>query len=117
MFNLSTIITSKTRYSLLELFIKNPSLELGVRETSRKINSSVMLVRNELILLQSIGILKSRHVANSIQFSLDNTCPAVEHLKSLLDLGKENSQSPSAHPQAQPIEYGINQIREAIDDD
>ena len=87
MFDLAAIITSKTRLSVLTLFITNPSLELGVRETARKLSANPMLARHELILLQTAGLLKSRRVANSIQFSLDNSCEAISPLKQLISMG------------------------------
>ncbi len=86
MFDLAAIITSKTRLSVLTLFITNPSLELGVRETARKLSANPMLARHELILLQTAGLLKSRRVANSIQFSLDNSCEAVAPLNQLIHM-------------------------------
>jgi hypothetical protein len=83
-FSLSAIVTSKTRLGLLELFLKNPDLELGVRQTARRIDVSPMLVRNELLLLQKSGVLKSRPVANSIQYSLNSECEAVDPLRRLV---------------------------------
>ena len=85
MFDLATVITSRTRLEVLTLFIRNPALELGIRETARRLDANPMLVRHELLLLQAAGLLKSRRVANSIQFSLDSECSAVEPLRSLLD--------------------------------
>jgi len=84
-FSLATIITSKTRLAVLELFVFQPTLELGVRETARKLDSNPMLVRNELLLLATAGILKSRRVANSIQYSLNTECEAVGPLHQLLE--------------------------------
>lgn len=84
-FDLATVITSRTRLEVLTLFIRNPALELGIRETARRLDANLMLVRHELILLQAAGLLKSRRVANSIQFSLDTDCSAVEPLRALLD--------------------------------
>ena len=97
MFDLSVVITSKTRLAVLTLFITNPTLELGVRETARKLEVNPMLARHELILLQTAGLLKSRRVANSIQFSLDANCPAIPPFKQLISMddgkssGAENS--------------------------
>jgi len=77
MFDISAIVTSKTRLLLLELFVKNEVLELGIREAARRIKSNPMLVRAELMRLESSGLLKSRKVANSIQFSLNPDCEGV----------------------------------------
>ncbi|MFH1095662.1 MAG: hypothetical protein V1728_05590 [Candidatus Micrarchaeota archaeon] len=115
MFSLATLITSKTRYALLELFLCNPATELGVRETSRRIASNAMLVRNELMLLERAGLLKSRHVANSIQFSLDPSSPAASPLKVLVDLGKPQKTGRGAAPPA-PVQSN-EKTHEANDDD
>ncbi len=84
MFDLAAIVTSKTRLDVMRIFLANPSMEMGVRETARKLDSNPMQVRNELLLLQKAGLLKSRHVANSIQFSLDTQCEAAEPLKKFM---------------------------------
>ena len=85
MFDLATVITSKTRLDVLTLFIRNPQMELGIRETARRLDANPMLVRHELLLLQASGLLKSRRVANSIQFSLERDCSAAGPLQMLLD--------------------------------
>jgi hypothetical protein len=88
-FDLAAIITSRTRLDLLKLFVLHPETELGVRETARKIDSNPMQVRNELILLAGAGLLKSRLVANSIQYSLDEKCKAAVPLRMLCEVGKK----------------------------
>ena len=84
MFDPAPIFTSKTRLAVLELFLKRDNLELGIRETAREINSNPMLVRSELILLERSGLFKSRKVANSIQYSLNKECEAIEPFKKIL---------------------------------
>jgi len=84
-FSLATIITSKTRLAVLTLFLKNPQLELGIREVARKINANAMLARAELILLEKSGLLKSRKAANSIQYSLNEKCEAIAPLTELIE--------------------------------
>lgn len=91
MFDLATVITSKTRLDVLTLFIRNPDTELGIRETARRLDANPMLVRHELLLLQTSGLLKSRRVANSIQFSLERECSAAEPLRMLLDSNNGSS--------------------------
>jgi hypothetical protein len=87
-FDLGSIITSKTRMAVIELFIKDEHLEIGVRETARRIEANPMLARKELILLEHSGLLKSRKVANSIQYSLNLECKAIGPFRQLL--GVEN---------------------------
>jgi DNA-binding transcriptional ArsR family regulator len=85
MFSLGALITSKTRLRVLEFFLLHPDLELGVRETARALDSNPMLVRNELLRLANAGVLKSRRVANSIQYSLNTSCDAIAPLRQLLE--------------------------------
>ena len=89
MFSLAAIITSKTRLAVLEVFLMHPDLEMGVRETARKLDSNPMLVRNELLVLQACGVLKSRPVANSIQYSLNAECRASGPLRQLVEVSHE----------------------------
>jgi len=88
MFDIAAVITSKTRLSLLELFVKNEALELGIREAARRIKSNPMLVRSELMRLESSGILKSRKVANSIQFSLNPDCEGVPPFREIFGVNR-----------------------------
>lgn len=69
----------------------NPDVELGVRESARRIGANPMQVRNELLLLQNAGLLKSRPVANSVQYSLDASCEAIAPLRQLLELSPNNN--------------------------
>ena len=85
MFSLATIITSKTRLAVLILFLKNPQTELGIREVARKIDANAMLARAELIILEKSGLLKSRKVANSIQYSINEKCEALGPLTELVE--------------------------------
>ena len=101
MFDLATVITSRTRLDVLTLFIKNPELELGIRETARRLDANPMLVRHELNILSESGLLKSRRVANSIQFSLDSGCGAAEPLRALLDMNNGSSAHDSVGPSTQ----------------
>ncbi len=114
-FSLATLITSKTRYALLDLFLCNPSLESGVRETARALAANLMQTRNELMLLERAGLLKSRRVANSIQFSLDASCPAAGPLKALLDISSNKLPASADTKKSAPADAQKN--TEAIDDE
>ena len=87
-FNIDLIITSKTRLVVMRFFLSHPTTELGVRETARALGLAAMQVRNELILLQKAGLLKSRRVANSVQYSLDSTCAGVEPITKLFEVSR-----------------------------
>ena len=84
MFDLAAIVTSRARLEILRLFLTNSQSEFGVRETARRTSSNPMQARSELLLLQQAGLLKSRHVANSIQYSLNEQCDAVVPLRQLI---------------------------------
>ncbi|MFA5108589.1 MAG: hypothetical protein WC492_03610 [Candidatus Micrarchaeia archaeon] len=82
-FDIATVITSKTRLSILDLFLKTNGLELGIRETSRRIKANPMLTRIELMRLEKSGLFNSRKVANSVQYSLNEDCEATALFKKL----------------------------------
>lgn len=102
MFRLETIVHSRVRIQLLRLFLLEPSLELGVRETARRLGGNAMAVRNELVLLAELGILRCRKVANSTQYSADPQSEAAEPLRHLLRLSPDPSPPPSAPPARPP---------------
>lgn len=98
MFRLAAIITSKTRFEMMRVFLAQPPPELGVRETARKIGANPMQSRNELLLLKEAGLLKSRHVANSVQYSLDETCEAAAPLRQLFALSGKDGKPAAKRP-------------------
>ena len=65
---LYALFSSKTRVSLLRLFLKNPEKEYYLREISRYLNESTTPIRRELINLRKIGFLSDNKVANLIYY-------------------------------------------------
>ena len=64
---LESLIGSKTRVSLLTLFLMNPGRQYYVREISRLIDVDVAPLRKELANLESFGLLKSKRAGNQKQ--------------------------------------------------
>lgn len=86
-FDFGRLITSRVRAGVIGLFVRHPGAEFGIRETARQIGSNPMAVRGELALLEGSGLLKSRKVANSIQYSLREDGETVEALRRLVGVG------------------------------
>lgn len=60
--DLSFLIPSKTRRTVLNYFVRNPETQMGVRELAREIGLSPQLVYRELTNLESWGFLFSSKV-------------------------------------------------------
>jgi len=111
-FRLATLFTSKTRLSVLSLYLRHPQSEYGVRETARAVVCNPTLARHELLLLQTAGLLKSRKVANSVQYSLDQACEACHPLASLLQINDGKSAPPAPADRSD-----ANKTEEEVDDE
>jgi len=81
---LETLIPSKTRVSLLTLFLLNPGQEYYIREISRKINDHYPAVRNELLNLERFGLLSSERKGKELYFSVNVDFFLFEDLQKLI---------------------------------
>ena len=81
---LESLIGSKTRVSLLTLFLMNPGRQYYVREISRLIDVDVSPLRKELANLESIGLLKSERVGNQKHYRVDETHFLYQDLQKLI---------------------------------
>lgn len=68
-------------WAVLEYFLKNPNTKLHIRGLSRDINVGPLTAQRYLQLYRDEGMLNEEKVANSLQYSLDNTSPVVKSLK------------------------------------
>ncbi len=57
--DLSFLIPSKTRRIVLDYFVRNPEVQVGVRELAREVGLSPQLIHRELTNLESWGFLFS----------------------------------------------------------
>ena len=81
---LESLIGSKTRVSLLTLFLMNPGRQYYVREISRLIDVDVAPLRKELANLESFGLLKSTRVGNQKYYRVDETHFLYDDLQKLI---------------------------------
>jgi len=81
---LESLIGSKTRVSLLTLFLMNPGRQYYVREISRLIDVDVAPLRKELANLENIGLLKSERVGNQKHYRVNETHYLYQDLQTLI---------------------------------
>jgi predicted nucleotidyltransferase len=81
---LEYLITSKTKRSLLKLFLTNPERSFYVREIARLTNEPVNAVRRELNYLGKAGLLKSLPQGNQKYFSVIKAFPFYSELKKII---------------------------------
>lgn len=70
---IETIVVSKVRVKLLELFFENPTELFHVRGLVRKIGEEINAVRRELLNLENGGILKKEPRGNRLYYWLNPT--------------------------------------------
>lgn len=66
--DLSFLIPSKTRRTVLDYFVKNPDAQVGVRELARGVSLPPQLLHRELTNLESWGFLFSSKVGTTRAF-------------------------------------------------
>lgn len=72
---LSDLITSKSRVTLLKVFLATPYEMYHVRECVRRTGDEINAVRRELLFLEKHGILQKEQRANRVYYSLDKEYP------------------------------------------
>ena len=80
---LQALFSSKTRVSLLTLFMRGGSKRYYLRELSRLLNESVTPIRRELLNLKKIGLLHDSKVANLIYYEVNEDFALLDELKRL----------------------------------
>lgn len=90
---LSDLITSKSRVTLLKVFLSHPYEMFHVRECVRRTGDEINAVRRELQYLEKNGILQREQRANRVYYSLDKEYPFYFDLLALgiktIGLGEE----------------------------
>ena len=80
---LERLFTSRTRVSLLGLFLLNPEREVHVREISRITALNINAVRRELANLEEIGLLTSCTRGNARFYTVNIAFPIYQELVSV----------------------------------
>ena len=81
---LSRLFTSRTRVSLLELFLLQPEREIHVREICRITGLNINAVRRELANLEELGLLRSRSVGNARLYTVNIAFPIYMELVGII---------------------------------
>ena len=77
---LEQLFTSRTRVSLLKLFLLHPEREIHVREICRSTGSNINAVRRELANLEEMGLLRSRRAGNALFYTVNIAFPIYQEL-------------------------------------
>ncbi|MBI4079314.1 MAG: hypothetical protein HY429_03400 [Candidatus Levybacteria bacterium] len=80
---LADLITSKSRVTLLQVFLTNPLEMYHVRELVRRTDDEINAVRRELSYLEKKGILIKEPRANRVYYSLSKSYPFYYDLLTL----------------------------------
>ncbi|MFH1520984.1 MAG: nucleotidyltransferase domain-containing protein [Candidatus Micrarchaeota archaeon] len=80
---LERLFQSKTRNSILAIFILK-HFSGSIRAIAKEIKCSPMQARNELINLELAGVLTSKDIANAKIYSINQKCPYINELSSLV---------------------------------
>jgi len=80
---LQALFSSKTRVSLLTLFMRGDNKRYYLRELSRMLNESVTPIRRELLNLKKIGLLNDSKVANLIYYEVNEEFVFLDELRSM----------------------------------
>ncbi|MDH5364250.1 MAG: nucleotidyltransferase domain-containing protein [Dehalococcoidia bacterium] len=81
---LEYFITSKTKRSLLKLFLTNPERQFYIREIAKLTGEPFNAVRRELGYLEKAGLLKSHREGNLKYFELVKEFPFYPELKKII---------------------------------
>jgi predicted nucleotidyltransferase len=81
---LKKLFGSKVRIKILKLFVFNPTKEYFTREIERFIKASFEPMRQELIQLESLGLLKSRVSGKQKYYSLNTAHTLYPEIKSMI---------------------------------
>jgi predicted nucleotidyltransferase len=81
---LEYFVTSKTKRSLLKLFLTNPERQFYTREIAKLTGEPLNAVRRELGYLEKAGLLESRRQGNLKYFSVVKEFPFYPELKKII---------------------------------
>lgn len=81
--DLSFLIPSKVRRSVIDYFVQNPDMQAGIREIARSLSMAPQQIARELSNLESLGLLFSSRRGNQRSYRLNSRfClyPAIRDL-------------------------------------
>ena len=81
---LETLLSSRVRAKVLAAFFLFPGSGYNAWELAQRLEESYSAVWKELVRLESLGILKSERRGNSKNYQVDDSCPIVPELRSII---------------------------------
>lgn len=78
---LERLFTSKTRVHILEQFLLNPDAEYHIRQLSRIIDTTPIMVQRELRNLEQLGLLSGKKRGKMILYMLNRKSSIIDELK------------------------------------
>lgn len=82
---LHSFFSSRTRVSLLKLFMRDPERKYYLREISKLLNESLTPIRRELLNMKKAGFLMDSRVANLIYYRVNKEFLLFDELKSMVE--------------------------------
>ena len=82
---LHSFFSSKTRVSLLTLFMRDPDKRYYLREISKMLDESLTPIRRELLNLKKAGFLTDIRVANLIYYKVNKDFFLYGEIKSMVE--------------------------------
>jgi len=84
MFDSLFLTRSRVRRDLMALFFTSPSETYYLRQLERTLGYSATSIRRELLRFLNDGLLRTRRVGNTVQYSLNTEHPLHNELKSII---------------------------------
>lgn len=78
---LERLFTSRTRVEILSRLLLNPDAEYHIREVSRLIGATPILVQKELKNLEQLGLLRKRRVGRMVLYRMNRESAIADDLK------------------------------------
>ncbi|HEX5035644.1 MAG TPA: winged helix-turn-helix domain-containing protein [bacterium] len=81
--DLSFLIPSKVRRTILQFWVENPDAQMGVRELAREVKIAPQQALRELCNLESLGLLFSSKRGNQRAYRLNERFPLLPPIRDL----------------------------------
>ncbi len=81
---LDRLFSSRVRAKILEAFFYAPGVVMHAYQLAQSIGENYSAVWKELVNLESLGILTSHHRGNVKEYQVNDTCPIINELRSLV---------------------------------
>ena len=87
------LFISKVRCKILDIFLTQDNAQYHVRALVRLLDEEINAIRRELKNLSDVEILTSESKGNRVVYSVNEECPIINELRSLMYKNKDKSKS------------------------